>query len=323
MKLLQKNPIPILIISFALLLFFRESFPSLLNKIQILYIALLKDALLFLGSQTFDKIGGSELSLKLHMFVIISVIILPYSWKQKIWLVLACLAIVFSINVLRIYLFFKDANAGGLFYEQNSFIIFHLTISILIFILWSFVLSRNKGLSISAIRSNLQASEKYGLGYKFVFAFLLLYFFRFIIQFFPNITNNIYTLLVDVILNLSKHILHLFNYPAQITGNKIYDSHTEIIMRFPCIGINLLMIYLLFIFITQGSKGLKLFYSTFGLTVLILVNAVRVSLLYAFLYNGIPSVAKIDWHDLFNMLVYLSIFFLWMSWISMQKAEQN
>jgi exosortase/archaeosortase family protein len=106
--------------------------------------------------------------------------------------------------------------------------------------------------------------------------------------------------------------------------NRIFDSHTEIIMRFPCIGINLLMVFMLFIFVSEGSKRQKLYYSVFGLILLILVNAIRVALLYAFIYDGIPSASKIDWHDLFNVMVYLSIFALWMNWVTVQnKLKDN
>jgi len=57
---------------------------------------------------------------------------------------------------------------------------------------------------------------------------------------------------------------------------------------------------------------------------IIFLNAIRVSLLFAYLdETGVSNLVIDHWHAIYNNVIYISVFILWVAWFQLQKYLNN
>lgn len=150
---------------------------------------------------------------------------------------------------------------------------------------------------------------------------VLLNLFRF---FFSNFIDFVYDSITYVIFSFCKWFLELFNIYVNFNGRLLFDARTSLRMGDACVGLEIMGAFLIILLITNGKKIHKLIYLIGGLAIIIMLNVLRISLLFAYIHGTTVSELSLrNWHAVYNNVIYASVFFLWVGWFWVQKKMQE
>lgn len=113
----------------------------------------------------------------------------------------------------------------------------------------------------------------------------------------------------NLVLHGGELIVNIFGYDTSIAGYRLsVTGYGGVRMVYSCIGINILCFWIAFVITFPNRLKSKLLYGITGLSVITLLNMIRVGILA--LIRTKPSLrhADIDHHTIFNIVVYLFIF---------------
>jgi len=123
-------------------------------------------------------------------------------------------------------------------------------------------------------------------------------------------------LLVNLILRISKNSLEFFGYDSLIENRSLLGEKASLFMDDACIGIDLMFLFATFIALLPGSTKNKIWYIPMGLTIIILMNALRIVLIFISISNNEGQyVLPIEIHDAFTYPVLVFTLILWIIWI--------
>lgn len=122
------------------------------------------------------------------------------------------------------------------------------------------------------------------------------------------------SLLTDIILVITGSIVTLYGYHVQIIGIEITDGISSVGLGEPCIGKGILMVYIIVLLLSRGPVWRKLAFLGIGVVSLLLLNAIRLSLLFAFVEEfGAASYDYDQWHSIYSGFIYLCVICFWWS----------
>lgn len=122
--------------------------------------------------------------------------------------------------------------------------------------------------------------------------------------------------LTNLILYLSNNILHAIGYASYSVGRYIFLEKNWVFLANSCLGIGLIATFIFLIFIIKSNWINKILYMLVGTLFIILMNALRISLLLVYVYknNGNYSLS-VEVHDLSNYFFYVIVFVLFLLYI--------
>jgi hypothetical protein len=88
------------------------------------------------------------------------------------------------------------------------------------------------------------------------------------------------SLLISFILKTSKYFIELLGYECWLNNRLIYGTRVSLYMDDSCMGINLMFLFASFIALMPGSFKHKLWYIPMGLIIIVLLNSLRVILIF-------------------------------------------
>lgn len=122
-------------------------------------------------------------------------------------------------------------------------------------------------------------------------------------------TNNILT---RIILLLTGAIVKLYGYQVQIVGIDISDGISSVGLGEPCIGKGVMLVYVVVVLLSKGPVWRKLGFIGIGVVSLLLLNAIRLSLLFAFVEEFGAARYNYDrWHSIYSSFIYLCVISFW------------
>lgn len=126
--------------------------------------------------------------------------------------------------------------------------------------------------------------------------------------------TGIYHLLLTVIRDVSVFIIDILGYDVVYSYRSvcIVGSYGVTIGNH-CLGFGLMFAFASLIAAYPGPTKIKLWFIPMGLTLILFVNIIRTVLLTILNYKN-EVLSSIDQHELFNYIVYVLIFFLWIMW---------
>lgn len=148
--------------------------------------------------------------------------------------------------------------------------------------------------------------------------FILILLNNFIVPFFEfNLYTNFY-------LHATKSLSHVIGLSSQIDGDYLIGSAggTLFIAKW-CLGINSLFIFAAMVFLTRKSTKTFLIFSILGIIFLHILNIIRLTLLLIFVQKHNDNELIMEHHDLYNIVVYLVIFILWILWFEKFSSLRN
>lgn len=122
--------------------------------------------------------------------------------------------------------------------------------------------------------------------------------------------------LTNLILYLSNNILHAIGYASYSVGRYIFLEKNWVFLANSCLGIGLIATFIFLIFIIKSNWINKILYMLVGTLFIILMNALRISLLLVYVYknNGNYSLS-VEVHDLSNYFFYVIVFVLFLLYV--------
>lgn len=129
--------------------------------------------------------------------------------------------------------------------------------------------------------------------------------------------------LIEIVLWGTYNILRLFYTNLASTGyNILMDGRLIITIAAPCNGLELMVLYLGFLFCIPTNWKRLLVFSLSGIIITILLNIARCSLL-AVLYYHHHELADFMHHYLFKMMIYAVNFYLWVLYTRDSQLMKN
>lgn len=137
----------------------------------------------------------------------------------------------------------------------------------------------------------------------------------------PYIDYSAYT---SLLLKATKSIVHLFGFQAEINGPFLTGANGgTLFMAKWCLGFLTMFIFAAMVYLTRRDTKTTWIYILLGLIVLHLLNIARLSLLFIFVQYHDDSKLIMDHHDMYNTVVYLVIFILWIVWFEKYTLIRN
>lgn len=121
----------------------------------------------------------------------------------------------------------------------------------------------------------------------------------------------------NLVLHGGQLIVNMFGYETALSGYKLtVIGYGGVRMVYSCIGINILCFWVAFIIAFPNTIKSKIAYGIFGLTVITILNMIRVGALALIRTRHAWRHANIDHHAIFNIVVYAFIFLMMMRMIN-------
>jgi exosortase/archaeosortase family protein len=142
-----------------------------------------------------------------------------------------------------------------------------------------------------------------------------------IYQLFIIITFNNYfylngTHLIWLILNTSKYLIQFLGYNCLISNRIIYGDNASLYMDDACLGIDLMFLFASFIVVIPGKIKHKIWFIPLGILIILLLNCLRVVLIFVNLSKNRSYSLPLEIHDLFTYPVLIFTLLLWIIWIN-------
>jgi exosortase/archaeosortase family protein len=132
--------------------------------------------------------------------------------------------------------------------------------------------------------------------------------------------NNLFFIngsqLIALVLHVSQYVLEILGYASNIDNRLIYSEKVYLYMDDACLGINLKFLFASFIVLLPGARKHKYWYIPAGLIVIVLLNCLRVILIFINISKYGHYNLPFEIHDLFSYPVLVFTFFMWVIWIN-------
>jgi len=130
--------------------------------------------------------------------------------------------------------------------------------------------------------------------------------------------------MTNIHLGITKFLLDLINYPAEIYGKSICSIQygTSILLDRGCLGRNPIGLFVGFILAYPGDIKNKIWYIPLGLLVFSILNTIRIIGLYITNIR-FPEYMDLNHHFVFKIIIYIFIFLMWYIWIKKINKFSN
>ena len=131
-------------------------------------------------------------------------------------------------------------------------------------------------------------------------------------------------LLASLILNLSRWMLHLFDYHPLVFFRNIKGDCAWIEMRNACLGTEVMSVFTTILLLFRGRFFIKIPFLIFGIFIIILINILRIVLLYMYIdqHHGVYF-GYLNVHDLYNYPVYIAVVVMWGAYLKWNKKYES
>jgi exosortase/archaeosortase family protein len=119
---------------------------------------------------------------------------------------------------------------------------------------------------------------------------------------------------VNFLFNSSHKILSWFNIDSVVESHMLIGEKGSLSMLKSCLGLNTLLLFASLVFITGENSLRSWIYILSGLLILNLTNIMRLVLLFMHIQKHGTYVGLIDYHDLYDYVIYGIAFILWVIW---------
>ena len=181
-------------------------------------------------------------------------------------------------------------------------------VSFVLFAVWVKKSKSDIELSLAKIKINLKLSAKKINEILVVFFVIIL-----LKNFFIPYLN--YYPYIDLLLKVTKWVVFLFGYQSEINGAYLIGLNGgTLFLDKVCLGFITMFIFAALVYLTRRDNRITWKYVLFGIIILHLLNIARLSLLFIFVQYHNDSELIMEHHDMYNIVVYIIIFALWIIW---------
>ncbi|MDC0584686.1 archaeosortase/exosortase family protein [Bacteroidales bacterium] len=261
------------------------------------------------GNGSLLPIDTRFFSVKLVVGLLIAIVILAKEYQIR-WVLPAFVAWIIGINVLRtgIVAILLSHGVSLLHFDYHALYMLALCAFMYLFF-WESLFGKlsDEGNKIVIITR------------KILFAITILYFLKLIFNFIAPEKEVVADFLSNIILSVSVSILNFLEYSVNLDGRVLSNDINYIGMGTPCIGINVMLVFMLVIYLSDLSLNIKnISFTLIGIATIIMLNAIRVTLLFVNVveYGFDPEVLRKQ-HDTYNLIIYGCVLAIWYVWFNL------
>ena len=262
-----------------------------------------------------DKYNIKLLALRQTLIFITVAILIPLELKKKIKLILFIILLFQVLIVSRIVAlsicFYSSNKLGTRIISEISILIMNISLFYL-FYYWFRSDFRLRKLLIFKLKLS-----KTTLKHVFIKVFYCILALGLVNTCIRTGLFNIDYILTYGIMKGSNLILAFSGFNTTIANYSLSGiNNISIHMGYPCIGINLMFVFSVFIIFMKGKTINKCWYIVSGIGLIYFMNILRITFLYLYLVkNNNHNAVFVDVHDIYSYTIYLAIFFMWVLWI--------
>lgn len=120
---------------------------------------------------------------------------------------------------------------------------------------------------------------------------------------------------VNFLLKATQSLASVFGFSSTIDGKYITGYNGGVLyMEKWCLGFITMFVFSAMIYLTRIKNKVALIYISIGIIFLHIVNIVRLFFLFLFVQHNDDSQLIMDHHNMYNLVVYIFIFILWVIW---------
>jgi exosortase/archaeosortase family protein len=119
---------------------------------------------------------------------------------------------------------------------------------------------------------------------------------------------------VNFLFKSSREILSWFNIDSVVDSQILIGDRGSLSMLKSCLGLNTMLLFASLVFIMGENSLTSWIYIISGLLILNIANIMRLVLLFKHIQEHGTYVGKVDYHDLYDYLIYGIVFILWVIW---------
>jgi exosortase/archaeosortase family protein len=119
---------------------------------------------------------------------------------------------------------------------------------------------------------------------------------------------------VNFLFNSSHEVLSWFNIESIVGSHVLTGEKGSLSMLKSCLGLNTMLLFASLVFITGENSLTSWIYIVSGLVILNIANIIRLVLLFMHIQKHGTYVGLVDYHDLYDYLIYGIVFTLWVIW---------
>ena len=263
----------------------------------------------------FFRVDQNFFSIKFIIWsVSASILLIKPNGLRKILLPSGLILLISVVNILRLFIAFASIKSHYLIINEIQISLYRVLLFLIPIVL---LILKNKGhpgkiFSKTGFKSMSDIDQK-----------VIILTFLGICLCIPGIfvlkVNWLFDSLTYLIFGVAKFILSQFSIVATYGGRLLTNDHAKVYVGDGCIGVNMMLIFSGIIFISKGKTLHKMIYSLAGISIILLLNAIRVSLLFACVLEVSSPEQVGDWHTGYNFVIYIAVFLLWMVWYHIQK----
>jgi exosortase/archaeosortase family protein len=248
------------------------------------------------------RIDTAFFSLKLIMGLLLYILIISDN-KQITWVPIVFIVFGFFLNIIRTVIITLFAIKVELTTDFDHNGMYMLSLCAFIFIIfWD-----------KLFRKSLSENTILNLCSKILFAVTLFYGLRVTFRAFFSEQDIVVDFLAEIILNVSVSILNFLEFDVFHEGRKLYNENNFVYLGTPCIGINVMLVFILVIYLSDIHINLKnVSFTLLGIIIIIVLNATRVTMLFVSVTESAfdPLVLRKQ-HDIYNLVIYGFVLLLW------------
>lgn len=160
---------------------------------------------------------------------------------------------------------------------------------------------------LKKVRVNVKLSDK------LLIELIILFFIYSLLRNFivPYFNFNAY---VHFLLSATKMIVSWFGHQPRIEGPYLIGPSGTLFMAKWCLGFITMYVFTLFIYLTGGKTKASWYFIGIGIVFLHIINILRLSFLYMLVQTNIDLAKAEHHHEIYNIIVYIIIFILWIIW---------
>lgn len=118
-----------------------------------------------------------------------------------------------------------------------------------------------------------------------------------------------------LLLSITNWLVELANYQPVVSGCYIWLDNVWVYLGSPCLGVGIISLFTALILIIRSKTINKFLFITFGIVLLVLMNAVRIAFILLHLYHHGKYTLSLEIHDLSNYFFYAIVFLLLLIYI--------
>ncbi len=141
----------------------------------------------------------------------------------------------------------------------------------------------------------------------------------FIIYFYILLENYVFDFFqfypwINIIFSITQKILALAGYPSTVDAVYLIGEYGTIYMAKYCLGFKTMYLFAAMVYLTGDKTKTKLLYILAGLFFINFVNILRFVFLFIHIQKNGDYALAMDLHDLYNIVIYSTVFILWVIW---------